>query len=156
MPACAVCGRNATILKATEGGAVCLACGEPALAVVLAGIFRTLGVARPEILPSGWYLDVWDCRGTLKPGESLLGYGSTYDLPPGWRWAETGWFRFPCPPGVRPRYAAVRRALAEALDRAGGAINTSGWYPVPQDLMDRLSRAVPGIEDLPELLEEKP
>jgi len=91
---------------------------------------------------SGWVLDVWDCRGTLKPLEAGVGYGSLFQLPKGWRWYRGQWFSFPVPRGTRvtqKRRAEIEKILYDVLESNGGAINISGWYPVSDEHIDAIN-----------------
>lgn len=110
-----------------------------------------------SIIPGGstaWTLDVWDCRGTLKPTALGLGYGCRPELPDGWEWYELEWFTIPVPKGTeltREQGEEIAEVLWKVLDRRGGAINMSGWYPAFEEDIEQIS-AVIGC-DLSTLLE---
>lgn len=100
------------------------------------------------LLPGGstlWTIDVWNCRGTFKPTHLGLGCGCKPDLPPGWRWYDLGWFTMPLPDDVELRdeqKEKIEKILWDAIERAGGAINISGWYNVFQPELDRIAETL--------------
>ena len=105
---------------------------------------------------SGWLVDVWNCRGVLKPC-GFEGYGNQDDgilrfleeQRPGMkhRWEDVGWFTIPVPANAvltRRQRRRINSILAEEVERLG-AINQSGFYPVSKKAMEKLER--PGTMD---------
>ncbi len=87
-----------------------------------------------------WVLDIWGCSGTVKPAR-LADYGETFDLPPGWRWAEGKWLNFPVRDDSPPAEASITEAEEYLLDRledCGWHLSLDGWYVLDADEMEHL------------------
>jgi len=94
--------------------------------------------------PSGWIIDVWNCRGTLKP-YSKGGYGKKYKLEKGLVWYELEYFTIPIVAREKEQWGSneklrrkVEGFLWGILERRGGAINSSGWYNITEDELNEL------------------
>jgi len=93
-----------------------------------------------NLSPEVWIVDIWNCQGTLKPLR-LAGFGTTFDLPPGWTWVRAGRFLVPVREGPLPSSEALVQAegiLLDEIELAGGGLNISGWYRLSEEAMERL------------------
>ncbi len=94
---------------------------------------------------SNWRIDVWNCRGVLKPVEHC-GYGSKPEIE-GLEWFSVGYFSIPLKKGEKidnETAEKIEKILFEELDYHGGAINWSGFYPVRHQTMTRLKLILKG------------
>jgi len=101
----------------------------------------------PDLIYSGWAIDVWDCYGVLKRADWPWGRGCVPEVA-GVRFVRTpeGWFLIPIPVDAKePSEAQLSEAegiLWQEIERQGGAINISGFYPVSIDGATRLDDAL--------------